>query len=164
MTEQSKDTSLLFELLWHSDIYSTPILKWGLSSLSYTNTNYASTSTIYKVQMCGPPANTVGWRDYGFIHTALFDFASLRSSHQGKTKIYYVFGDETTSDFSKEHVFHIPPLAGQTKALGQPTTVGKSDLILYYAKYSKFLRINKFLFIALLYINMRYLCYIYLIN
>ena len=164
MTEQSKDTTLLYELLWHSYNSAKPILKWGRSSLSYTNTNYASTSTININQMCGPPANSKGWKDYGLIHTALFDFTGLRSSHQGKTKIYYVFGDETTSDFSKEHVFHIPPLAGQTKAQGQPTTVGKSDLILYYAKYSKFLRINKFLFIALLYINMRYLCYIYLIN
>ena len=82
--------------------------------------------------MCGPPANTVGWRDYGFIHTALFDFASLRSSHQGKTKIYYVFGEEEFTDFSKEHVFYIPPLAGQVNQNNDPTTVGKSDLILYY--------------------------------
>ncbi len=38
------------------------------------------------------------------------------------TKIYYVFGDESTADFSDEFVFYSPPLPG-FQPPSRPTTV-----------------------------------------
>ena len=122
-TKKSSETTLLFELLWNSYNSKKPVLKWGLSCKKYVYKNYAVTNKLLASQLFGPPANSTGFRDYGLIHTSLFDFTQL-SRHE-KTKIYYIFGDEATSDYSKEHVFYIPPLAGQIKQNNDPTTVRK---------------------------------------
>eukprot|EP00604_Paraphysomonas_vestita_P002514 CAMPEP_0174818342 /NCGR_PEP_ID=MMETSP1107-20130205/1004_1 /TAXON_ID=36770 /ORGANISM="Paraphysomonas vestita, Strain GFlagA" /LENGTH=472 /DNA_ID=CAMNT_0016030055 /DNA_START=859 /DNA_END=2277 /DNA_ORIENTATION=+ len=58
--------------------------------------------------MLGAPANTTGWRDLGLIHTASFS-GMIQHTNQ---KIYYIFGDEATNDYSDEHIFHAPPVAG----------------------------------------------------
>lgn len=50
-----------------------------------------------------------GWRDLGLIHhanmTGMYALAN--------TKIYYIYGDEATSDYSNETEFYVPPAAGQ---------------------------------------------------
>ena len=68
--------------------------------------------------MCGSPAADKGWRDLGLIHTAIL------SGMQGLAgeRLYYIFGDESTHLYSKEHVFTVPPLAG-TQPQNRPTTV-----------------------------------------
>ena len=136
-TKKSSDSTLLFELLWNSYNSKKPVLKWGVLSESYSHTNYANTDTISADQMCGPPATTTGFRDYGLIHTSVFDFTQLRlEDATEKTKIYYIFGDEATSDYSKEHVFYIPPLAGQIKQNNDPTTVGS---YIFIDRYNSFI-------------------------
>ena len=62
----------MFELLWHSAHSKAPVLKWGYTSKKYIFSNYAYTVTINRNQMCGYPANSSGWRDFGLIHTSLF--------------------------------------------------------------------------------------------
>jgi hypothetical protein len=119
----------LFELLWHSYTSETPVLKWGFSSGEYAYLNFAHTTTISRSQMCGWPANGTGWRDFGLIHTSLFDLTRLPPSPAITRMLYYKYGDAKTGDYSKEYIFYLPPLAGQTHAEEgggrRPTTVGE---------------------------------------
>lgn len=111
----------VFKLLWSSATSTEPTLKWGVESGKYKYVVEAGTSSIAQSSMCGPPANTTGWRDMGLIHTAsLVGMAELANQ-----KIYYSFGDDATSDYSSEHVFYPPPLPGT-----QPSSTG-TRIILY---------------------------------
>jgi acid phosphatase type 7 len=111
----------VFNLLWSSATSSDPRLKWGTVTGVYPNIISATTSTIEKSEMLGSPANSTGWRDLGLIHTA-----SLSGMTQyPNQKIFYIFGDEATNDYSGEHVFHPPPLAGT-----QPSNRG-TRVVLY---------------------------------
>jgi hypothetical protein len=87
----------------------------------YDNIIKAETSRITKEELCGTPANGVGWRDLGLIHTANFT-GMLALSTQ---KLFYIFGDEHTNDFSKEYTFFVPPAPGK-----QPENRG-TRLIIY---------------------------------
>lgn len=98
----------VYTLLWSSATSQTPTMKWGTVSGQYTETVEAVTTTIEQSQMCGAPASTVGWRDLGLIHHAnITNMLSLANLN-----IYYVFGDENTSDYSREYKFYVPPSAG----------------------------------------------------
>jgi acid phosphatase type 7 len=108
----------VFNLLWSSSSSETPILRWGTSSGVYTETVSANTSTVSQSSMCGSPANSTGWRDLGLIHTASFVGMKALSS----SKVYYIFGDDITDDYSKEYVLTVPPLPG-TQPDTRPTTV-----------------------------------------
>lgn len=106
----------IFNLLWSSSTSKKPILMWGSESKKYQFTVSAKTSQITIDDVCGAPANTVGWRDLGLIHTAeLVGMKTLANQ-----KIYYSFGDLDTGDFSEEHVFFVPPLPG-TQPPKRPT-------------------------------------------
>jgi hypothetical protein len=73
---------------------------------------------MYRSEMCGGVANSTGWRDMGFIHTAL-----LKGMVQlGGSKIYYVFGDEETNHYSRETVFY-PPVPRGVELSHRPTKV-----------------------------------------
>ncbi len=110
----------VYKLLWSSATSTEPVLRWGLSSGEYTHSMNATTSVISNSSLCGAPATTVGWRDLGLIHTAnISGIVDLQLSSQ---RIYYVFGDAATGDFSSEFVFFVPPLPG-TQPPTRPTTV-----------------------------------------
>ncbi|KAM7475741.1 hypothetical protein LguiB_022984 [Lonicera macranthoides] len=50
-------------------IEAVPLVMWGLSG-EHQTLSPAGTLTFHRNSMCGPPAQTVGWRDPGFIHTS----------------------------------------------------------------------------------------------
>ena len=107
-----------FKLLWSSEVSTNPMMKWGIQSGVYTTNVYAETQRIERSQLCGAPANTTGWRDLGMIHTAyLKGMLAI-----GNDQIYYTFGDADTNDFSKEYVFHVPPVRG-AQPRSRPTRV-----------------------------------------
>ena len=98
-----------FKLLWSSATSINPVLMWGVEPGGpYGNTVYADTSRIDRSQMCGHPANSSGWADLGLIHTAHMKGMIALAGW----KLFYVFGDADTGDFSVEHTFHVPPIKG----------------------------------------------------
>mmetsp|Transcript_110172 Transcript_110172/g.215975 ORF Transcript_110172/g.215975 Transcript_110172/m.215975 type:complete len:633 (+) Transcript_110172:7-1905(+) len=116
----------VFDLLWSSANSTAPTLKWGTESGSMVNVASASTGSIDKSEVCGSPSNSTGWHDLGLIHTAqLVGMKALAG-----TKIYYVFGDAATDDFSSEHVFFVPPLPGMV-VTDSEGTVRPTRAILY---------------------------------
>ncbi|RYG48535.1 hypothetical protein EON67_07510, partial [archaeon] len=101
-----------------------------------------STTTITRDQMCGAPANTVGWhgmlrtpraparawclRPAAHAHARACAYLCARRADLGlihsarftnmtsraKQRIYYVYGDASLGDFANETVFFVPPLPG----------------------------------------------------
>jgi len=130
----------IFKLLWSSATSQRPIARYGFAPGVYDHTSDASTSTFTREQMCGAPANTVGWRDPGLIHTA--ELIGLEA-HATET-VYYMFGDDATGDFSEEYSFVLPPLAGQQPP-NRPTTVvlfddlgrGSKDMAYTWNEYGR---------------------------
>lgn len=130
----------VFSLLWSSATSTQPVVYWGSSSGEYTNSASASTSTIERSEMCGSPANTIGWRDLGLIHTA--NLKGMLSTHGNK--IYYKFGDVDSDTWSREYVFFVPPAAGE-QPVGRPTTVvlfddlgrGSNDMAYTWTEYGR---------------------------
>lgn len=95
-------------VLWSSYNNTAPTLQWGLQSGIYQETVSASTKRIEKSQMGGTPASTIGWRDLGLIHTA--NLTDMKAN--ANKKIYYRFGDAASNKWSREYIFHAPPLPG----------------------------------------------------
>jgi hypothetical protein len=94
---------LSFNLLWSSSTSTQPQVKWGTSKGNYIITADAVTSKIEAGDMFGYPANSTGFRDFGLIHTApLVGMKALAN-----TKLYYIFGDAATNDFSDEFLFNV---------------------------------------------------------
>ncbi len=114
----------VFNLLWSSATSQKPVLRWGTTPGSYDKSVEAKTSTISRDSLCGKPANTTGWFDLGMIHTA--EFKGMKAL--ANTKIYYIFGDENTNDFSREYIFNVPPLAGQQRNGGGTKVILYDDL------------------------------------
>ena len=104
-------------------------MRWGYQSKMYKYIEEATTSHIEKAALCGAPATTIGWRDVGLIHTALFEIdpetssSSLPSSSSSNTQyVYYIFGDDASNEWSEEFRFKVPPPPGKQRD-GRPTTV-----------------------------------------
>lgn len=139
----AQDRTSIFELLWNSLNSAQPVLKWGLQSNNYAHIVHAKTITISQNQMCGPPANSTGWRDFGLTHTALFDFTQL--TLQPQDKVYYIYGDASSGEFSQEFIFYVPPKAGEMAANHRPTTVvlyddmgrGSDDMAFTWNEYGR---------------------------
>ena len=105
-------------ITWSSNMSEIPVLRYGIFSGNYTVEIDASTTKIFQSEMCNAPANTIGWRDLGQIHTATFrEGISLASK-----SIYYIFGDVASDTWSREHVLFLPPLPGMQPP-SRPTTV-----------------------------------------
>lgn len=87
---------------------------------SYLYSVPATSSKIERESLCGAPANTTGWRDLGYIMSAPINNADWSIN----PKIYYRFGvnDGNPLHMSSEHVFNVPPPAGQ-KSTSRPTKV-----------------------------------------
>lgn len=116
-----------FQLLWSSsDDVHKPVMKWGSVSGWYDRTVRAEKSAIEREEMCGHPANNTGWRDLGGIYTANLIGMTLLPGRE----IYYVFGDETTGEFSEEKVFHAPPLPGQREVSADGVTYRGTQVVL----------------------------------
>jgi hypothetical protein len=129
-----------FKLLWSSATSESPTLVWGTAPGEYQTTVLASTSTVTKDSLCGGVANTTGWRETGLIHTAVM--AGMKAL--ANQKVYYIFGDENTKQYSKEFTFFVPPLAG-TQPPTRPTTVilyddmgrGSEDMTYTWNEYGR---------------------------
>lgn len=79
--------------------------RWGTDVASLTNRALQVTSTTYGAEdMCAAPATTTGFRDPGYIHSALL--AGLPAGE----KVYYVFGDGQAT--SPVHSLYVPPPPG----------------------------------------------------
>lgn len=73
---------------WTTRDSGNPVVKWGTQPGQYTHTTPARSSTYTVQDMCGPPADSIGWVDPGTFHAAL-----LEGLEPG-TLYYYVVGDE----------------------------------------------------------------------
>jgi hypothetical protein len=100
------------------------VLKWGSESGVYSHTVSATTSSIPFSAVCGSPSNTTGWFDLGLIHTAVFE----GMTQFGGKQVFYIFGDESTSDFSREYKLFVAPLPGQQPPVRGTRVVLYDDL------------------------------------
>ena len=114
-------------VMWSSDgSHQTPELQWGLTSGIYPNTASAMEDVIDQSELCGAPANDSGWREMGTIYRAdLVDMVTVSVS--SSPKVYYRFGDSATDNWSEEHVFNVPPLAGHQPKSGRGTRLVMYD-------------------------------------
>lgn len=76
---------------WTTRDPGNPVVKWGSTSGHYTHTTPASSSSGYTVEeMCGSPANSVGWFEPGTFHSTV-----LRGLEPGR-RYFYVVGDKVS--------------------------------------------------------------------
>ena len=100
-----------YKFLWSSNSSLEPVLRWGLSSGTYSQTAPAFPSNIQRSSLCGSPANGTGWRNLGMIYTAFINgIVTMGLSNQ---YIYYSFGDASTSNWSPEFQFWVGPKVGE---------------------------------------------------
>eukprot|EP01032_Pedospumella_encystans_P028785 gene28785-32506_t len=100
----------VFFLIWNSDTSEVPMIKWGTQSGEYIYTAIASTTRIEKSDVCGGVAAGIGWRDMGLMHRV--NISGITTLNLSSRKLYYIFGDNQTNDFSDEWEFQVPPQAG----------------------------------------------------
>lgn len=70
------------------DAGGRPSVRWGTRTGALDAAAAGRSSTYGRGDMCGPPANTTGWFDPGWLHAAVM--AGLRPS----TRYFYQYGDE----------------------------------------------------------------------
>ena len=103
-------------VLWSSANASAPTLLWGTNPGELANAVPASTSHLAVTDVCGAPANTVGWRDMGALHTAVI------SPPADAAAVYYSFGGSGL--WSEEASFHpLPAPGGRTSRSGALTRI-----------------------------------------
>lgn len=112
----------IYTVVWSSD-YTTkkPVLKWAWTPQGLgTMTEYTAVAdSIRQSDLCGFPANSIGWHDMGQINKANMTGMTGGSNQ----KIYYMFGDADTGTWTdKTWEFHIPPKAGEQPP-SRPTTM-----------------------------------------
>ena len=79
-------------LLYSAD---TPVVEYGLTKESMTSKSTGTSKTYKGSDMCGIPANLLGFLDPGYIHDVLLvDLSPV-------TKYYYSFGSEKVGDTFK---------------------------------------------------------------
>ena len=98
------DVPNTMRLTWVTRDAEHPTVYWGTQSGGpYTNKAAAQTSTYTRAELCGPPANTTGYREPGLIHSAI-----MYSLAPGEI-YYYIYGDEVLG-MAEERSF-VAPLA-----------------------------------------------------
>lgn len=65
-----------------------PSVRWGTASGSLEHIAAGDSLTYSRADMCGPPANTSGWMQPGWLHGAVM------SGLQPATRYFYQYGDE----------------------------------------------------------------------
>ena len=116
----------VFYLIWNSDTSEVPMIKWGTQSGEYSYSAIAFTTRIEKFDVCGGVAAGIGWRDMGLMHRV--NISGITTLNLSSRKLYYIFGDNQTNDFSDEWVFQVPPQAGM-QPYEHTTTASRSTLI-----------------------------------
>jgi len=98
-------------LQWTTGYGENPqYVKWGNQSNQYTAQQEATTFTYTESDMCGPPANSEGWKDPGLLHTAVM------TNLEPARKYYYRFGNDDDSMWSEEYSFVAPPVVAKDTA------------------------------------------------
>lgn len=82
------DTAGEYTLTWVSGQVTLPRVEWGTSKTSFPFSAQAASITYKKTDLCGAPANSVGWFEPGYIHTAVL------SGLKPGTTYFYRFGNE----------------------------------------------------------------------
>ncbi|XP_024542153.1 nucleotide pyrophosphatase/phosphodiesterase isoform X2 [Selaginella moellendorffii] len=87
-----------------------PFVLWGPEDEKYAFRAPASTLTFTQKDMCGAPANTVGWRDPGYIHTSY-----LKNLWPSTTYFYKIAHKLKSGDtvYGPENHFMSSPAPGQ---------------------------------------------------
>ncbi|KAM0836044.1 hypothetical protein ACQ4PT_062558 [Festuca glaucescens] len=88
---------------------ASPIVEWGMEGSPPARTT-ADTATFGRERLCGEPANTVGWRDPGFIHTAFLK--NLRPDKAYHYKIGHTLHNGKVT-WGKPKSFKAAPYPGQ---------------------------------------------------
>jgi hypothetical protein len=73
---------------WTTQDAGNPAVKWGTAPGDYPYATTASSSSYTVKDMCGPPANSIGWVEPGTFHSAVL--GGLKPG----ARYYYVVGDE----------------------------------------------------------------------
>jgi hypothetical protein len=102
-----------YAIAWTTDAAAAPAaaLKWrvgGAPGSPMTHTTPATAAQVAKADLCGAPANTIGWMDLGATVTA--QLPALAQAAAGQA-VYYTITD--ASHTSQEFSFSVPPLPGQ---------------------------------------------------
>lgn len=108
---KSGDFAIAWTTSESSATSSSPTLKYrvgGTPGSPLPNSVPATPGYVRKADLCGAPANTVGWMDLGATVTA--QLPGLAATAAGKT-VFYALTDSTHT--SEEFSFVVPPLPGQ---------------------------------------------------
>lgn len=90
---------------WNSKQNSFPSLNYGTDPKNLNNSILRVLTTTYKsTDMCGEPATTTGWRDPGYMHSALI------TDLTPNTLYYYQVGDESSQSKSDVYSFYSAPV------------------------------------------------------
>lgn len=73
---------------WVTRDAGRPRVRWGTAAAALDHSADGSSTTYTRADMCGPPANTSGWMEPGWLHAAVM--AGLAPS----TRYFYQYGDE----------------------------------------------------------------------
>eukprot|EP00850_Spirogloea_muscicola_P011843 SM000075S21932 [mRNA] locus=s75:106581:115259:+ [translate_table: standard] len=84
------DQSVNVAIQWTTRDYLSPVVQWGLSADKMTYTVPATPSTYTRAEMCGPPANTTGWRDPGTFNTAFLSLPFKTRPGPYPTRILWI--------------------------------------------------------------------------
>jgi predicted phosphodiesterase len=89
-------------VVWTSSAVTAPAVRWGKARSNFTGKATAKSTTYTRDHMCGGRAKTDGWRDPGWLQTAVM--TGLAAGE----KYYYTVGDAATNTWGTEHVFYTP--------------------------------------------------------
>eukprot|EP00877_Chromochloris_zofingiensis_P010708 jgi/Chrzof1/5891/Cz16g19170.t1 len=93
---------------WTTKNSSNPLVKWGSQAANLDSSTPAQSHTYTKAEMCGAPANSVGWVDPGVMHVA-----KLTGLTPGQM-YYYRFGDEAWGFSDVASFLAAPPVGPDT--------------------------------------------------
>lgn len=101
----SADGSTL-RISWTSgrDASSVPSLRWGIISASGPfpfNGSAGASSRVERTALCGPPANTTGWFDLGWTHSALVTLSDAGAARPAR--LWFEIGDSVSGWSLKGH-------------------------------------------------------------
>lgn len=109
----------VLHLVWDSKHSEAPTLRWGLERGIFENYASATAAKLRREQLFAPPATSAGWLELGERHTASF-VGMLK--YPGR-RVYYIFGDAATEDWSGERVLIVPHGPGRHLGETRPATI-----------------------------------------
>jgi predicted phosphodiesterase len=97
-------------VVWTSASVQSPTVKWGTDA-NMTHSAAATSNTYTREKMCGGKAKTYGWRDPGYLHTAVM------TGLAPATKYHYIVGDAHTNTWSGNLHLYTPHTTGNTHVI-----------------------------------------------